>query len=590
VTQKTPHPKESTPLREFYDALTSQERRFIPHLASDRLGVILRCAVNELDWFFYNLSKTKAPTYEQQEQFYLLHHGVARLIQLSLDARVSFDVPTISFRRTSSLTTFVLEIASALGMIEHGRRVAQTVALGTGRIERVDENEFRILLPAQLVDEECLERSTLEHYQSESRRLFSTMMDSKRWKTLDADISAKLQELVHPFANHFIGYGADPLLDDYFFGIAYQEIQLQDGVDTFHYAIRFGDVCFQNYILALTFLMSLHFRHRRFAEALVDKEPGIKIEDILTITSETDGLVESIKDGVNHFGSVFNEFEKIDLAAARTIFEVLSCSRRNTSLLSAPGSPLPLLIQSSDQGVIRCLTGAYSEPIRMLLESLRHHFPKDYAKNQQSREQAMQRAVKRVLNDTFDALIYWENTKICLEGKIMTDIDLVVLEERTGCVMLCQLKHQEIYGHNLHSKHIRSERLKKQVSVWLGSLDKWVSAVDKKAIRDSLRLPKTFPEPSIYRLIISKHFSHPLRDICQPEDTAFSSWIEFFNGNALLKTRKCDRKLVNLIQILKEAQSPPQTPTHLPEPTTKWTVNELIFTTHQENDDLIPKK
>lgn len=55
------------PLKQFFDALNAQESTFIPQLASDNLGLILRSAVNELDWYFYNITRTDNPTYEQQE-------------------------------------------------------------------------------------------------------------------------------------------------------------------------------------------------------------------------------------------------------------------------------------------------------------------------------------------------------------------------------------------------------------------------------------------------------------------------------------------------------------------------------------------
>lgn len=571
-----------TVLREFYDALTAQEERFIAHLAADNLGIILRSAIGELDWYCYNFSKTAEPTSDQEELFYLMQQGVTRLIALALEARASFDAPVVNFRRKKELTKFVTEIISAIGIIQHGRRVAQTVALGIGRIERLRDNEFKIILPDKLVDEGSLETAVSKHYQSESRRMFSKIKDSKHWKELDVKVNAKLHELVHPFATHYIGYGADPLLDDYFFGLAYHEIELQDGFDTFHYATIFGGVRFQHYVLGVAFLMSLQFKHERFAEALVKKDSTILLQDILTITSDTGGLVESIKEAINSFGEVFDDFEKVDLKMAQTIFEVLSCGRRNTAVLSAPGSPLPLIVQSSDDGVIRCLAGAYTEPMRMLLESLRHQFPKDYAKNQQSREGAMQKAIKRALNATFCHLEYRENIKIQSNAKTLTDLDLVVIEKNSGRIILCQLKHQELYGQNLHSKRIRAERLREEVAAWLNALDKWGTTATKHSVKELLGLPAAFPDPTIYRLIITKHYAHPIREICATDDTTFSTWIQFYNGIELLKQRDAPKTLDELFRILREEQSPSRIQDHLPEPCTTWSINELKFATLQE--------
>lgn len=467
----------NAPLKQFFDALNAEESTFIPQLASDNLGLILRSAVNELDWYYYNLIRTEKPTNEQEEQFYLLQLGVTRLIQLSLDARPSFDVSTVMFRRTRSITIHLLEITAALGMIEHGRRIAQTVSTGLCCIERTGENEFLITLPSVIPDDEYYERAVSQHYQAESRRGFAKLLQSDFGKKLETEVNEKLTELVYPFQTHYIGYDADTLLDQYFLSIAFNEVQVCDGYDTFHYAIRFGGIRYQHYILALTYFISIYIRHERFAEALVRKEPSIKLENVLTISSDTEGFVESIRDAINNFGSVFEDFEEINLEEAQRIFEILSCSRKNTSLLSRPGFPLPLIIQSSDQGFIPCLTGAHSNPMQFLLNSLRYHFPGDYDRHQQKREKSMQTAIKRVLNEGFVGLNYLENIKVRLYGRVLTDIDLIVTEEDTGTVFLCQLRHQELYGSDIHAKHVRTKRLKDQVNSWLASLDFWIGAV-----------------------------------------------------------------------------------------------------------------
>ena len=573
----------NTPLKLFFDALNAQESAFIPRLASDNLGLILRSAVNELDWYYYNLTRTDHPTDEQEEQFYLLQLGVTRLIKLSLDARPSFDVPTVMFCRRPSISILVLKITAALGMIEHGRRIAQTVSAGLCSIERTGENEFLLTLPSDIPDDEYYERAVSQHYRVESHKRFTELMHSNYGKKLETEANEKLTELVYPFQTHYIGYGADSLLDEYFFCIAVKEVQLYDGYDTFHYATHFGGVRYQHYILALEFLISIYIRHERFAEALVKKDPRVKLENVLTISSDTEGFAENIRDAINYFGSIFEDFEAATLEDAKRIFEVLSCSRKNTALLSKPASPLPLIIQSSNHGFIRCLTAIHSNPMLFLLDSLRHHFPDDYDRHQQTREKSMQVAIRRVLNECFIGLEYLENIKIKLDGRMLTDIDLVVIEENTGTVFLCQLKYQELYGADLHAKHIRTTRLKEQVNRWLASIDEWISAVGEAGIRNSLRLPKSFPPLDVYRLVISKHYGYPLKDLAHNTETAYANWVQFFNSVELLKKERPEsRKLGDLVAMLKKMEAPSGLQKHLSEPKTEWVINNLKFTVRQE--------
>ncbi len=112
--------EEANDFKAFFEALNAQEKALSPRVTDDSLGVILRIAVNELDWYSYNLARASDPTFDQEEYFYLLHIGVTRLIKLALETRTSFDAPTIMYRRTPEIILPALEVAGGLGMIEHG--------------------------------------------------------------------------------------------------------------------------------------------------------------------------------------------------------------------------------------------------------------------------------------------------------------------------------------------------------------------------------------------------------------------------------------------------------------------------------------
>lgn len=582
--------KMNSPLQQFFTALNAQEEKIVPEFEVDRLGVILRCAINELDWYYYNYHKTKNPTFEQDEHFYILKLGVARLIKISLDARPSFDVPVVMFRRDLSKSRPVLEIAGALGMIEHGRRVAQSIAAGVCRIDFVGKNEFLITLPPVIANDEYRERIVSEHYRLESRKQFAEMLKSEIGEKIGKDVEELLAELVFPFAGDFIGYGGDVMLDEYFFSLASHEVGLMEGYDTFHYRAKFGGVAMHKYMLALQYFLSNFIRHERFAEALVKKHPEIKMENILTITSDTPGFVESIKDALNHFGPAYEGYESTSIEEAQQIFEVLSVSRKNTGLLSSPSSPLPLLIQCSDRGVIRCLAASSSAPMQFLLDSLRFHFPSDYNKNQQAREKSMQLAVKRVLSDVIDGLTYFDNIKVKLEGRFLTDIDLVVLEKSTGSVYFCQLKHQELYGTDLHAKQIRTTRLKEQSIRWLSAVDEWIERIGDSGVRSTLRLSKDIPPLIFYRLIISRHYSHPLKDLVRSPDRAGATWNQFFNAVEILR-REDEQKqktLAELLPIIKRHLNSDGKDFFADEPSNEWIIDDLKFTVQQEkgNDPL----
>ncbi|AVP95344.1 hypothetical protein [Aeromonas rivipollensis] len=570
-------------LTSFFKDLNEEEAKFAPTLAGDNLGLIMRCAVNELDWYYYNYSRTPEPNNEQREQLYIIQLGVARLIKIVLESRESFDVPVVTTTRKSDLAIKVLSLVSALGIVQHGRRVAQTIAGGVGEIKKTGKAEYEISLPKDIEDDAFYERAVLEHYNTESRKRFADIFRHEKWQEMEKEVDKKLDELVYPFMNHYIGYGADPILDEYFLGLASHEVSLQEGYDTYHYAIEFGGIKIQHYMLALKFLVSHSIRHERFAEALVKKCPEIKLENVLTISSDIGQFVESIRDALNYFGSVYEGFEEIGMDQASKIFNVLTYGRENLNLIDPSGSPYPLSIKCSESGVIRALFGAHSEPVRYLLESLRYHFPKDYDKNQAAREASLQRAVRRVIDETCKSIEYLENVRMRANGQVLSDIDLVALEKSTGTIVFFQLKHQELYGAEVHSKTIRNERLKKQSMDWMRAVEVWVSNSGIEGVVKALQLPKSWAQNvQIIQVVLSRHYAYALRGIVDGEHSTFANWPQFFNTAQLTREKYKYPTLKDLLSVLQETQDKAERITYLPEPITRWKVRELEFLITQE--------
>lgn len=99
----------------------------------------------------------------------------------------------------------------------------------------------------------------------------------------------------------------------------------------------------------------------------------------------------------------------------------------------------------------------------------------------------MQRSIQVMLNDAFQGLLFRQNVTIKIRGRIVTDIDLVVGDPATGLLILCQLKHQEVHGSDLHAKRERSVRLRDQVRSWLDAVRGWVAEASDLELRAALR-------------------------------------------------------------------------------------------------------
>ena len=569
-------------LREFYDSLDREEAALSADVAADRLGLLMRIAINELDLDFDGTFRKDDPGDDDHERAYLMRMGVVRIVKLALQAHARFDAPTVTMRRDPRYSLPVLSIIAKAGTIEHGRRVAQSLGMHAGKIER-QSDRYRIVLPSKLVDSELHERELEREHVARNRHSFAERFRTFVHDRVGKEVSSVLTQLVYPFHEHFIGYDDDPLIDTYFFAPAYSEMTLAKGFDTFHYSTKFGGVTFQNYKLAATFIVSIGMKHRAFVDALLAKEPKIRVEDVLTVSVVTDDFIDGIREFINQAGEHLDGHVPVTDEEVRAIFEVLSVSRRNLSLLERPGAPLPPLIQCSDEHVIRPLAGAVAEEVMLfLLTSLQRAFPRDYDRAQRAREGVMQRSIEGIVRETVPGVEFRVNIRLKRLGKIVTDVDLVLSEGSTGRVVFVQLKHQDPYGTDLAAMQSRTGRLNLQVTDWLGKVRSWLTTESESEIHTALKLSPAGRRPSVSLMVLTRHFAQSLRAVVRGTDVIYANWNQLVAALERLEER--GRALPNLDLLVSElkAVSMPEEEHHLPEPPKDWRVGDLRFTIEQE--------
>jgi hypothetical protein len=570
------------PLREFFHSLDREERLLAAEVASDRLGMVLRIAINELDLDVENIAAPGLPDKADPERSYLMRIGALRIIGLALQAHERFDAPTLTFQRDLAYSLPVLGLIGRAATIEHGRRVAQSIKAKGGTIQHLSDR-FRIILPERLPDTEIHERELDGFYRGHERTHFAERYASVVGSKVGKKVERLLGKLVYPFREHFIGYEAHPTLDNYYFGLAYNQTLLAKGYDTFHFSTKFGGATFAQYRLAAAFIVSVGMKHRAYVRALIAKKPSIRIEDVLTVSVETPGFLEGLQTFINDFGSAFEGHVEIDESSTRTLFETLSVSRRNLGMLERPGAPIPPLIQCSDEHVIRPLAGSNADEIMVfLLNSLQQRYPREYDRAQAAREGVMQRAVESTLRGVLPRLEFRGNIKLRRAGKVMTDLDLVIFEPHTDRVVLVQLKHQDPYGADLATMLTRTARLNEQVSGWLRKVKDWLGDAGTPEVRATLRLPPSNARPEVSLLVLTRHYAHSLRTVVHDADTAFANWNQLVAASDQMREQSSETLVIDdLLQALGKL-STPVLEDFLPEPPTLWTVGGLRFTIEQE--------
>jgi hypothetical protein len=391
----------------FMSALKTEEDQVKKELSYDRMGVFPVYAMREYDFFLkkYKEQKNSKISEDLDEMYYLLRLGLPRGLSLALSSQDQYTVPTLMPVHRESLAAKARETIVRLGIIEHGRRLAVASKIGDLKLRRTSGRSYEFTLPSTWVDYDQYEESVERHFAEKAVKwYFDNYNRSESTQGLKEELSELAYENVFVFMEYFIGYNAHPVLDDHFFGLAYFLVSASPGFDSFRFDLKFGGVSYIKYMLAVVYVYSLALKHEWFCRALLRKNPEIDPRNILTISSEKEGFIASIAEALDLFGPSFRSFTYTTPAELETIYKVLSARRDNIDVLKPNGAPIPMLLEFSDTSVFRCLAGAQESPIQILLNGLRHHFPDDYNSNQQTREASIQRAIKRILRDSFEGL------------------------------------------------------------------------------------------------------------------------------------------------------------------------------------------
>jgi hypothetical protein len=532
-------PEEREIIREFLYALTLEEERVRRDLSTDNIGIAFRTAINELDWYVWNYAQQQEPTAEQEEQYYLISLGVVRLIRLMLEIHDSFSFPALTLRRQSGPFRRVLEVVSHLGFIQHGRRVVDMAFAGVCQAMRSTTGRFEFILPAGIVNHGAVEADVNNHFAHETARVLHKYMQRPEGRNLQTVIDELHHENVFVSREHFIGYGADQLLDRYYFQIAWTDLRNAKGFDSFNELREFGGIIYLKYTLAAAIVISLCLKHEAFCRAMVKKHPEVRMEDILTISADRAEFIDSIREGLDHFGRDFLHYTPTTAEQAEQIFETITVTRRNSDMLDGAFPALPCIIEFAQGGIVKCLAGRYRQ-MEFLLNALRRAYPREYDAHQQLREASFQTVVEDLLGSSFPDLEMRRNIKLRKGGRELTDVDLTVIDPQQGHLLLIQLKFQDSAGSDFSVEASRMGRFRDESVRWLDAAAAWLNTTDEQTLRSTFRIPKGTRINRIRKLVIGRHHAWSLRSVRLDDDTVFASWNQLINAVVLMKKQQGD--------------------------------------------------
>ncbi len=539
-------------IAEFLQGLSEEESRVSEQLAHDQRGILLAVALKELDLHETFIAENGLEE-ELAPSFYYLSMGLRRLVILMIGLHSDFPFPAITMPRSEQLAAKVAELATTLGFIEHGRRAVQMTWSGLSTITRGDAKRFRFELPSRISDAQAHEREVEEHYRGNLQQIIDQyLFETPDGKMRSERIEKSVSDNVYVWRDQFMGYNADPFLDDIFFTIAWGHICGTPQFDSFNELRKFGGITYLKYLMSAAIVVSFALKHERFAAAMNVKYPDIPRGNVLTISADREEFIDDLWRALEEFGARFAHYTATSRSEAEQLFETVALTRQNIGVASKPHAPLPVVIEFASTSIVKLVSGR-ARQMEFLLESLRKNFPADYSSNQRGREASLQRAITEFFRSTFPDVTCRANIKLRHRGRVLTDIDLVAFDPVYGDLMLFQLKHQDTPGPDLKAENSRMPRFLRECLGWIDVVAAWLDTADEITLRNAFRLPRNARITRVRKLVVARHHAYPLAGAAIDENVAYATWMQLYNAGQVMIARQGSLRTLNgLFALLRQ--------------------------------------
>jgi hypothetical protein len=303
--------------------------------------------------------------------------------------------------------------------------------------------------------------------------------EDEELRRLEPQVAKLTSKLVDRWYEHFIQYGADPLLDEYFDRKATLYCSLMAYRDVFDEHAPFGGVAFKTYIDAVAALAALALKHVVFSEALLAKYPEMRAPNALTIVDEPPKLLDSIA----------AQLDESCVPDVRKALRALTHRLEEDHGLLVPGENLAPLIEIGEGFVVRSLSGMLGGPVYYLLKYLRRNHRRDWDVAVNRREAAFREDIHAIFPRPHFRIGKCPG-KLRRGGRVVTDIDAAVFDPQEKTLALFQLKWQDPFGMSANERRSRATNLVSTGNDWVARVLDWTEEHGIDALQRALQLPR----------------------------------------------------------------------------------------------------
>lgn len=494
--------------------ILEEDNRLAASFGDDGRWALLEL-VRSIDLYFYNLlslSGEEAKGELGSERHHLIVYGLNRALSLFFEEGATGDpVPLYpSIPGSQAWADSLIQHCGRLSLCDMG---LDMVRYGIATLENTGSTQFCFRLTGD-AGVEADERERFKYVLS-----VIDEMDKSAWRDVRAqreDMIGRMRDLVYPWKERFIGYTTRPEIDEYYDRLGILWSRRMSGLDAFPGDSTFGDLPFSLYRAALVVLAGFALKHLDFCQALRSKEPKVELRNVLTIFQERRLVEDSLAVCL-----------QVPEEAARQAVDTLVLTPSNRAMhTDTPGGHSIPLIQIGDRFLIKSISGVLAEPMGFLLAELRHRYPKDWDAAVNEREAYFRRELYQLFPEPNIVRIDCPVALRSDSGRIQTDIDAALFDQRTGSLGLFQLKWQDPFGSSLRKRESRKKNLIRSANEWVEAAFGWLSGKSDADIRQQFRLRKG-ASGSVYLFVLGRNFVSFSGAPASDRRAAWGMWPQF---------------------------------------------------------------
>lgn len=332
-------------------------------------------------------------------------------------------------------------------------------------------------------------------------------------------IIEKMKKSVFVWNDGFIGYNNDFEVESFFNSHALLDAQQSTEWDMFKHDSYFGSVKYGDYLQTIVDFSGYSIKHCYFASIMGNEKKDLLFENLLTIVFTNDDLLKLISKNLS-----------IDNTQSKEVLDALSLTNSKTGYYKNCKAAQAPLIKVSKTQYIRSIRGFLDRPFEFLFYYLKNNFPKEWSKNSNEREQIFREDLYNLFNDEKYVCINHPVKIKDKNGRIITDIDSLIIDKSSKCIALFQLKWQDMTRDSAFSLKSKMQNYNDKTNKWVQDVIMWINNSSEEEIAKQLSVNKhQLKKSDIYLFVIGRrHGTYPSNSKPTP-NCAWAQWYQLFN-------------------------------------------------------------